>query len=525
MRRPSVRVALLALATLAMVAAACGDGGAPSPRPVRILTGEPAVLDPARQGDAGSAAVTAQFFETLVTFDQQLVLQPALAESWRVEPGGTRIVFQLRPDLVFSDGSPLRASDVTRSWLRLIDPDRPSPLASLMLVVAGAVDYIGGSGDVASVGLTADDAARTLTVDLARPSSDFIDVVTSPNFGVVSREDGVGAFVPGPGFVGSGGYTPTGQGTTSITLTANPHYWAGPPAITTIELVTDTGGQSPVEMFEDGSLDYTPVFDQDAAWIAYDANLGPQLRQVQSLITSYYGFDAGQPPFDDVRVRQAFAMAVDWRRIGQLASTGGDPETDVATSMVPPGIPGRSDEDFVPVHDPVAARALLAEAGFPGGQGFPTVTMVTNGGAHDAAVLAEVRRELGITLGYETMDFGLYIDRLDNDPPAIWSSNWVADYPGRNDYLGVLLGRDSTNDYGRWDSAEFDAAIEEAAAASDPAIASAAYDRAESIVRRDAPVVPIAYGGDGWALSRDGLLGAGQNGMGIIRMAGLAWAE
>ena len=122
------------------------------------------------------------------------------------------------------------------------------------------------------------------------------------------------------------------------------------------------------------------------------------------------------------RVRRAFAMAVDWRRIGQLASTGGDPKADVATSMVPPGIPGRSDEDFVPAHDPVAARALLAEAGFPGGAGFPAVTMVTNGGAYDAAILDEVRRELGITLGYETMEFAPYIDRLDNDPPAIWSS-------------------------------------------------------------------------------------------------------
>ena len=510
---------------LALIASACGSDGVGADRPVRILTGEPAILDPARQGDAGSAAVTAQFFETLVTFDQALVLRPALAESWRVEPGGTRIVFQLRPDLAFSDGSPLRASDVVRSWLRLIDPAQPSPLASLMLVVVGAVDYVNGSADAATVGLVADDAARTVTVDLARPSSDFVDVVTSPSFGVVPPEDGPAAFQPGSGFVGSGGYTPTAQDASSITLTGNPHYWAGPPAITTIELVTDTGGRSPVELFEDGGLDYTPVFDQDAAWIAYDADLGPQLRQVESLITTYYGFDTGEPPFDDVRVRQAFAMAVDWRRIGRLASSGGDPEADVATSMVPPGIPGRSDEDFVPAHDPAAARVLLADAGFPDGRGFPSVTMVTNGGAFDAAILAEVERELGITLGYETMEFGAYIDLLDDDPPAIWSSNWVADYPGRNDYLGVLLGRDSTNDYGRWSSAEFDAAIDEAAAASDPLAAAAAYDRAESILRVEAPVVPIAYGGDGWALARDELLGAGQNGMGIIRMAGLAWAE
>jgi ABC-type oligopeptide transport system substrate-binding subunit len=89
----------------------------------------------------------------------------------------------------------------------------------------------------------------------------------------------------------------------------------------------------------------------------------------------------------------------------------------------------------------------------------------------------------------------------------MWALGWVADYPGRNDFLGVLLGTGASNNYGRWSSSAFDAAIEEALSAADPAAASAAYDRAETIVR-----------------DRTGLLGAGQNGLGIVRLAGLAWA-
>jgi ABC-type oligopeptide transport system substrate-binding subunit len=100
----------------------------------------------------------------------------------------------------------------------------------------------------------------------------------------------------------------------------------------------------------------------------------------------------------------------------------------------------------------------------------------------------------------------------------------VADYPGRNDFLGVLLGTGATNNYGGWSSAEFDQAIEDAVSGADPAAAAAAFDRAEAVVRRDAPVVPISYG-TGWALSRNGLLGAGQNGMGVVRLAGLDWAR
>jgi oligopeptide transport system substrate-binding protein len=148
---------------------------------------------------------------------------------------------------------------------------------------------------------------------------------------------------------------------------------------------------------------------------------------------------------------------------------------------------------------------------------------MTGGGGFDEAVVSEIKRELGITLEAETMGDG-YFDRLASDPPAMWALAWVADYPGRNDFLGVLLGTGASNNYGHWSSKTFDAAIAAAGSATDAATASADYDRAEGVVRDEVPVVPVAYG-PGWALSRKGLLGAGQNGLGIVRMAGLAWAD
>jgi oligopeptide transport system substrate-binding protein len=192
------------------------------------------------------------------------------------------------------------------------------------------------------------------------------------------------------------------------------------------------------------------------------------------------------------------------------------------TSRGPPGVPGRSSRDFLPAYDPAAARQELAAAGYPGGAGLPKVTLVSDTG-FDAAILADLQRNLGVTVGYESMGFDDYFSRLASDPPAFWALSWVADYPGPNDFLGLLLGTASTNNYGHWTSTEFDAAIARATAATDATTASAAFDDAQAIVQRDVPVVPIAYG-TGFALARAGLLGASDNGLGILRFASLAWA-
>jgi oligopeptide transport system substrate-binding protein len=389
-----------------------------------------------------------------------------------------------------------------------------------MANVDGALAYAHGqNADPASVGLSAN--GGDVEVRLTRPATDFVAIVASPTFAIVPPgfDAGPAALTPA-GFVGSGAYVLSADSATTTTITANDHYWAGPPSIRTIELVHDIGGRSPVAAFEAGDVDLTPIASFDAPWISYDPTLGPQLREDSSLSLNYYGFDTSRPPFDDVRVRQAFARAVDWRRLVSLVA--GDAAA-VATSMVPPRVPGRSATDFLPAYDPDGARSLLAAAGFPGGAGFPETTMRTFGTQFDAAVVAEIKRELGVSIAYETMS-GDYFGRLATDPPNIWSMGWVADYPAPNDFLGILLGTGSSNNYGRWTSAAFDAAVGDALQTTDPAVARAAYDRAETVVRDEAPVIPLSYDKE-WKLSRDGLLGATGNGLGIIRMAGLAWAK
>ena len=189
-----------------------------------------------------------------------------------------------------------------------------------------------------------------------------------------------------------------------------------------------------------------PISALDARWVAYDRELGPQLRRTQGLAVQYLGFDTTRPPFDDARVRQAFAWAVDWRRAGRSCPT---PSPIPATSIVPEGIELRGAGDFSPRYDPDAARAALAAAGYPGGEGFPDVTLVTSGTLYDAAIAAELRRELGVELGSEVMPFPEFTRRLDEDPPAMWQLGWSADFPHPQDFLGLLLETGSANNVGR----------------------------------------------------------------------------
>jgi ABC-type oligopeptide transport system substrate-binding subunit len=494
---------------------------------VRIAGSTPATWDPAQQGDSGTAAVLAQLFDGLTWVDASLRVEPALAQSWTVDPGGLGVRFQLRPGLLFSDGSPLTAGDVVTSWLRLLDPAHPGPLASLLDDVTGAVAYRQGRGTESAVGIRA--VGDTVVVSLLKPAAYFPAIAANPALAVVPPSEVgklAGVQPPSP-FIGSGAYTVVGDTATGIALQANPRYWAGPPAIGSVTVVTDFGNQGPVAAFTAGIVDYTPIDQADANWIRYDPQLGPQLREEPSLSLTYYGFDTRRAPFDDVRVRRAFAWAVDWRRIALLS----DGPASVATSMVPPGVPGRPTGDYLPKFDPAAARAELAAAGHPGGRGLSPITMVTSGTTYDAAVVQQIAQNLGVTVAMETMAPDAYMARLTDDTPAIWSMSWIADYAAPEDFLGILLQSDATSNYGGWANAGFDAALAAAGRTGDPEAEARDYGAAEAIVQDQVPVVPLSYAAAGaqgdvsWALSRNGLLGAATSALGIPRFAGLAWSR
>jgi ABC-type transport system substrate-binding protein len=199
-----------------------------------------------------------------------------------------------------------------------------------------------------------------------------------------------------------------------------------------------------------------------------------------------------------------------------------------ATGMVPIGVPGHATASYGAAFDLARAKSELSAAGFPGGLGFPTITLITTGGDFgqlEGGIIKQLHDNLGITISYREEDWDAYNAQLQSsDPPAMWEMDWVADYPGADDFLGLLLGTGQPNNFGRWSNTDFDAAITTALSSTDATAMQKAYDKAQSIVQDQAPVIPVDYG-SGYALVAKGLLGAMPNGQGLVRYAGMAWAN
>ena len=483
--------------------------------PLRYLAGEVQTLDPAFIGSASDVQLLLQLYAGLTRLDEDGEPYPSLAESWTVNDDGRTYTFRLREDLTFSDGSPLRAEDVRRSWLRVLDPATASSAPDVLSIIDGAPQRLaGGSEDDVAVAARDD---RTLEVRLRHAASYFPAVAATPTaFVVPSHADASPDWQDPDAFVGSGPYVADGFDGADLVLRANAHYVAGAPPIDEVRWIADIEGDA-VTAYAADELDLVGVAPFDASWIAYDPDLGPALHQAAALNVQYFGFDTSQPPFDDVRVRQAFALVLNRPRLVELAEGNG---ARAASSVVPPALwpDGMRDDHRTDVD---AARALLDEAGYADRSDLGVVTVNGSGLGVDPAV-AVWRAELGVEVAIEGMEFLDYLSALDEHRLQVFTVNWIADYPSPYALYSLLLLPDAASNYGSWQDDAFVALLEEASAAEGEAAQAAAYQAVDAHVDEQVPVIPWAYG-TGWWLVRPGLRGLGNLTTGLLDFGRVSW--
>ena len=482
---------------------------------LRYLGGDVGTLDPAFINDASDVQLLLQLYAGLTRLDENGEPYPSLAASWAVSDQGRTYTFTMRPNLRFSDGTPLTSADVRRSWLRILDPATRSSAPDVLSIIAGADERLAG-GPEEAVGITAPDA-RTLVVRLRHPASYFPAITATPaTFVVPPDADASPDWQQVDEFIGSGPYVAESLDAAKLMLVANERYVAGPPPITRVDWLVSVESDA-VQAYADEEADLAGVSSAVASWMAYDPDFGPALHEGASLSVQYIGFDTSRPPFDDVRVRRAFADALNRRRLVPLAEgNGGTP----ASSIVPPALwPEGLPDTFA--HDADRARALLNDAGYAR-RGDLGVISVDDAGLGVGPAVAVWREELGARISVESRDFEDYLRSLEAEPPQVFTINWIADYPSPYALYSLLLLPNAASNYGSWTDPRFVDLLQAASSATDEASQANAYAAVDAYVDDQVPIVPWSYPASWW-LVRPGLRGLGDLTLGLLDFGRVSW--
>jgi oligopeptide transport system substrate-binding protein len=456
----------------------------------RALASNPATLDPAFVSDIYSRTVVRQVVDGLVQFDAHLNPIPAIAEFWEASRDGLSWTFTLRRGVKFHHGREVTAEDFVYSFTRLLDHKRPSPSSEYFRRIAGASDFMEGMApDVR--GLKAIDR-YTLQITLEEPFAPSLTVLGLANAAVVPREEverlGEG-FARAPVGTGPFKFVQWKLGK-EITLEANKDHYEGRPFLDTIVFKIGGTFEEAFTQFLEGNLEEAMIPSGKTEEVYSD----PQYRQYQLLRRPmlgllYIGFNRRIKPFDDARVRQAFNYAVNKQEIVQeITKMGSLP----ANGTLPPGMPGHDPDLKGYYYNPTKAKRLLAEAGYPNGDGFPVVPLWVFSKAEstkaELAAYQQYLAELGVKVEIHfAPDWPAYKEMLRQGKLPMFRVAWYADIPDPDNFFFPLLHSGGQSNYMFYRNPRVDQLLDEAREATDYARRVKLYREAERLVMDDAP--------------------------------------
>jgi oligopeptide transport system substrate-binding protein len=469
-----------------------------------INNAEPESLDPALVTGQPDQRAVQGLFEGLARNDPQTGRAiPGLAERWEISPDQCTYTFHLRTNLAWSTGEPITADDVVYSWIRALDPATASSYAGQLFYLKNAEAYNAGKlRDPAAVGVHAPDRF-TVRVELNHPTPFFLELCTRPLLSVVPRrtiEAGGDGWIQARPLPCSGPYELVfWRLNDKIRLRRNTRYWdAARTRSDLIDLLPVGSPNAALNLYERGQADV--VWDKELvpAELMDVLLKRPDFHTFNYLGTYFVRINVTRKPFDDARVRQALALALDKERLVQRLSRCGE---QAAGHLVPEGT-----ADYVPPaglsFDPARARRLLAEAGYPGGKGFPRFEYLFNaaagGGAktHEkvAVELQQMWREvLGIEMELRQLEWKVFLNaqnRLDYD---LSRSSWVGDYNDANTFLELFMSDGGNNRTG-WKNPRYDGLLRQANAQTDLRLRARLLQEAETLLVRDElPIVPLYF--------------------------------
>ena len=488
----------------------------------------PETLDPALNSAIDGANTIITIFEPLLLINENNEVVGGQAESWETSEDGLTWTFTMRDGLKWSDGTDLNAKDFEYSFKRMVDPNTAAPYAETCLGMIDGFEEAAGFPDADgnptaepnpdALNVKASDDGKTLTIVLGYPCSYFDKIAAFAAMSPVQKatvEANGDAWCTSPDtFVSNGPYmitdwTPSER----IVLTKNPNYVGG---WDSSKIVSDT---ITLLLLEDSSACFAAYNSGEAVLIKdVPTDEIPSLTKaedggdfyVDTILGTYYvSLNLQRDAFKDAKVRKALSLAIDRDYVANTIMQG---TYSAADSIVGPGIVDESgyfhDNGNAPYISAdyeanlAEAKKLLEEAGYPNGEGYPTIEYSTNDAGYHvplAEYLQQAWGDLGITLTINKMEWSSFTPARRAGEYDVARNGWVMDYNDPSNMLDLFCSGNGNND-GKYANPDFDAAID-ASRVADSAEHFAQLHKAEDILMEDMGCLPIAYYNDYWLQS------------------------
>lgn len=464
------------------------------------LGAEPETLDPAKMTGVPEGTLANAMFEGLTRYDSKNMIQPGMAESWSISKDQLVYTFKLR-DAKWSNGDSITAEDFKFAWLRVLSPEMASDYAYQLYYIKGAEAYNSGKGKIDDVAIRVIDK-HTLEVTLNSPTSQFLGLTAFQTFYPLNKKvvEAHPDWHTSPDFFVSNGpfFLEKWERRQKISLVKNANYWDEKTVkLSKLEFYTIEDNNTAYAMYKTGKLDFIeqpPVQEISKLKNTSDYQVFPESS------VYFYSFNVTKKPFDNLKVRKALALTIDRQLISDKITQAGQKP---AYAFVPFGCSEADGRDFREAggnnffkEDVAEAQKLLAEAGFPGGKGFPEVEILVNNNELHLKIAQVIQQmwktNLGVNIGIVSREGQVYFKDLQAMNYDIARSGWNPDYLDPMSFIDIFISGGGNNITG-WGDVQYDQLVNKANSTGDSIVRFKALHDAENILMSQLPVIPIYF--------------------------------
>lgn len=496
------------------ILAGCGgsDSASGSANQVIYNLGEdPKTIDPQLNTAAGAGNIILNSFEGLTRMDKDSKAGPGVAETWDVSEDGLKYTFHLRKDAKWSDGQGVTANDFKYAWIRALDPKTAADYAYQLYYIKGGEEFNTGKGTAEEVAINVVDD-YTLEVELIAPTSYFTQLTAFATYMPVRQDiieaNGDSWATKADTYISNGPFKMTDfRMKDAIVLEKNENYWDNANVkLDKLDIRMVQEDTTAYAEFKAGTFDmidsippaeienalndkHATVFEEFATYFMC-LNVGNNTDSLNAEAVA---------ALQNKKFRQALSVAIDRQALVDNVTKG---HQIPAAGYTAPGVPTPDGSDFAeskkyiePTGNIEEAKKLLAEAGYPNGEGLPTFNFLINSeGAHSAVAqyLQSVWQEIGVKTEISSQEFKVFLDTRNQGQYMIGRHGWSGDYLDPITFLDMWVTGGGNNEVG-YSNPEYDALIKEAKTTADEAKKYEVLRKAEDILMDDMPIIPLYY--------------------------------